>query len=185
MRRWWRSPWAGLAVLAALLAPAGLAHAQTPVGGARLLGQFRMIGHVTVAKHIAGEHPGDPVLRGWSFTPLCPGGSCPTVQLVRQRAGGTDTVVLAQTSPGVYAGSGRFYAPLRCGRHIWRRGETVPFTINLEVTASALVFGVPIATAVSATYVNRKRTNRTRCVAAPGHDAAVYAGQIVSGPPPV
>jgi hypothetical protein len=162
-----------LAALGALSAPA---RAQLP---ARLTGQFQMTGRVTVAERISGEHPGDTELRAWSFTPLCPSGPCATVLLVRRRAGGSDTLVLHQSAPGDYKGRGRFYAPLRCGRHIWRKGESVPFTISLQVTAAAPVFGVPIATAVHATYLNRKRRNRTPCVAVPGHDGAVYQGQVV------
>jgi hypothetical protein len=45
------------------------------------------------------------------------------------------------------------------------------------------VFGVPVASSLLATYVNRRRFNRTPCVSVPGHDAAAYFGQILSGAP--
>jgi hypothetical protein len=179
-----RSTPAVLAGLAASLTLAGLANAQAALVTARLIGQFQMAGRVTVAKHISGEHRGDTVLRTWALTPLCPNGPCASVQLIRQRSGGSDTLVLHQTAPNSYAGTGRFYAPLRCGRRIDVKGESVPFTIKLQVTATVTLFGVPVASAVSASYTNQKRINRTRCVAAPGHDAALYEGRFVSGPPP-
>jgi hypothetical protein len=182
---WRRSAPSAIVVVAALLAADGQARAQPPLTDtARLLGQFQMVGRVTVAKHILGEHRGETVVRTWTFTPLCQTGPCASVRLVRQRAGGTDTLVLRETSPGSYAGHGLFYAPLRCGRRIYRSGETVPFTITLQVTVAATVLGVPIATGVAATYEDKKRLNLTRCVAVPGHDAAAYLGQIASGPPP-
>lgn len=104
--------------------------------------------------------------------------------LIRQRAGGTDRLVLHQTAPGRYRGRGRFYAPLMCGSRIYPKGESVPFTIRVEITATNTVFGLLIATRLHATYTNKSRKNLTRCVAVPGHDAAVYDGQIISGQSP-
>lgn len=166
--------WAVLALLAASsrAAPAG---AQLP---ARVAGQFQMSGVVTIAKGVSGEYPGEAVQRAWSFVPLCAAGPCPSVQLVRQRAGGFDTLILNLTAPGSYSGRGLFYAPLRCCRRTWLRGESVPFTITLQITAITTVGDVPLATAIRATYSNPKRRNRTPCVASPGHDAAVYSGQL-------
>jgi hypothetical protein len=181
-----RSP--GRLVLAAVIvlaaAPPLLRPAPAPASGipsARLAGQFQLSGRVTVAQHISGEHHGDRVTRSWTFTALCPAGPCSQVQLVRQRAGGTDTTVLDATGPTTYAGRGRFYAPLRCGGRVRPRGESVPFTVTVTVTTAEVVLGVPVANAIHATYVNSHRRNLTKCVEVPGHDAAVYDGQLVSG----
>ncbi len=182
--------------LAAMLWPAlaGLdattAAAQTPpappappVGAALLTGQFLLAGRVTVAHNIKGEHVGDRALRTWTFKPTCQTGACATVELVRQRGAHlSDTVILHLLGPGQYGGSGLFYAPLRCAGHTYARGESVPFTIGLQVTAAALIFGADVATRITATYENRTRTNLTRCVHVPGHDAATYHGHLL--PPP-
>jgi hypothetical protein len=168
---------AGLLTLAAPLAAAIPAGARPPLAStARLQGQFEMTGRITVAKRISGEHVGQTIARTWTFTPLCASGPCQTVSLTRQRQAGTDTLVLRLVSADRYSGRGRFYVPLRCGRRTIRRGESVPFKIRVRVTGTALEGGVPIATQLTASYVNRKRKNLTRCVAKPGHDAAVYSG---------
>jgi hypothetical protein len=103
---------------------------------------------------------------------------------VRQRADGIDGLSLRRRGPGYYAGSGKFYAPVRCGNRTYPRGALVPFTIEVHITAAALVFGVDIATRVVASYSNSRRTNLTPCVSALGHDAASYHGHIVAGPAP-
>lgn len=168
---------AALLTLAASLGVAIAARAQSPLTHtARLQGQFDLNGRITVAHRVSGEHAGETVVRTWTFTPLCPAGPCATVALTRQREAGTDTLVLNVVAADVYAGRGRFYAPLRCGGRTIRRGEAVPFKITVHITGAALEGQVPVATNLTATYVNRKRTNRTRCVAKPGHDAAVYRG---------
>jgi hypothetical protein len=170
---------AGLLTLAAPLAAAIPAGAQPPLANtARLQGQFEMTGRITVAKRIRGERVGQTVLRTWMFTPLCASGPCQTVSLTRQRQAGTDTLVLHLVSANSYSGSGRFYVPLRCGRRTIPRGESVPFKIRVQITDTALEAGVPVATQLTASYVNRKRKNLTRCVAKPGHDAAVYGGTL-------
>ncbi len=167
-----------LALAAPLAAPIG-AGARSPLAHtARLEGQFQMTGRITVARHVLGEHAGEIVTRTWTFTPLCDVGPCATVSLTRRREGGTDTLVLDLASADHYTGHGRFYAPLRCGRRTIRRGESVPFKIRVDITNAVLQGGVRVATRVHATYVNRKRTNLTRCVAPRAHDAAVYDGGL-------
>ena len=177
-----RVPAAGVVASAATIAAlAPGAVAQPPAAGtARLEGQFQLTGRVTVARHVLGEQAGQTVVRTWAFTPLCPEGPCQTIALARQRAAGTDYLVLHLVATNLYAGSGKFYVPLRCGRRIYNRGESAPFKITVQITAASTVNGVPVATQLSASYTNPKRTNLTRCVAAPGHDAAVYDGSPVS-----
>jgi hypothetical protein len=179
--------------LAALLLPAfaGLdatpAAAQAPPAAAPsaalLTGQFLLAGRVTVAHNIKGERVGDRAMRTWTFSPGCQAGACETVRLVRQRGANlSDTVILRLLGPGEYGGAGLFYAPLRCAGHTYARGESVPFTIDVHVTAAALILGVDVATQITATYENRTRMNRTRCVDVPGHDAATYNGHLVLPP---
>jgi hypothetical protein len=152
------------------------------MGSAMLSGQFRLHARVTAAKDIRGEHVGQRFGRTWTFTPLCANGDCTTVELVRPRAGGTDTVLLDEIVPGQYYGSGSFYAPLRCAGRTYRKGEFVPFAITVTVTAATVVSNVDVATSITATYTNNYRENLTECVDVPGHDAAVYQGQLL--PPP-
>ncbi len=174
-------------VFAAALAPGlgSTASAVTPPtptpANARLQGQFRLAGRVTVARDVRGEHVGQKVIRTWTFTPLCATGVCATIRLVRSRAAGSDQLVLTRRIPGYYVGAGSFFAPLRCGGHTWRRGSRVPFTITVRVTAATLAGSAVVAMQIAATYTNRSRSNRTPCVAVLGHDAAVYSGQVVPG----
>ena len=91
-------------------------------------------------------------------------------------ATGTDTLTLQQTATDTYAGSGTFFAPLRCAGRVYPHGQEVPFRITVHITA---VTG-DVASTISATYVNRSRINLTRCVGVLGHDAARYTG---SSPP--
>jgi hypothetical protein len=169
---------AGLIAVAASLAAAP-ARAQPPLAGsARLEGRFQLTGRVTVARHVLGERVGDTVLRTWTFSPLCEVGPCQSVALARQRAAGIDRLVLHLTAANRYTGTGRFFAPLRCGGRVVAKGESVPFRIGVHITGAALVNGVSVATHVTASYTNRTRTNLTPCVAVPGHDAAVYQGDL-------
>jgi hypothetical protein len=166
---------------AAMLMPAATASAAAPAPpfpDARLQGSFELAGRVTAAHAVRGEHVGQTVARVWSFTSTCPSGQCSQVALVRARAGASDSLVLNRIGPGRYRGSGSFFLPLRCAGRVYARGEQVPFTITVAVTL-AVPFGSGIvATRVSATYVNRRRINRTPCVAALGHDAASYHGHL-------
>jgi hypothetical protein len=82
----------------------------------------------------------------------------------------------------VYAGKGRFYAPLRCAGRIYRPGEAIPFRIRVSVTSTApSAGGGAVASAIKATYINRSRMNLTPCIGLLGHDAARYTGQLVPG----
>jgi hypothetical protein len=165
------------ATLLAILALAGAASAQTATSDALLKGTFQMSGRVTVAHNVRGERVGQLVTRTWTFTPQCANAPCPTVQLVRGRTGGSDTLTLQQTRTGAYAGSGRFYAPLRCSGRIYPRGQEIPFRITVRITAT----DGTNASAISATYVNRERTNLTPCIGVLGHDSARYVGLLAPG----
>jgi hypothetical protein len=180
-----------LAALAAalVLVPVAQAAAQPPAPpfpDARLQGSFDLAGRVTAAHAVKGEHVGETVDRVWSFASGCPVGQCPDVALTRSRATATDSLVLHRRAPGSYAGQGSFFAPLRCAGHLYARGERVPFTITVTITFAVQFGAGSFATRVSATYRNRRRINRTPCVAALGHDAASYHGhlQATAGPAP-
>jgi hypothetical protein len=177
---------AGL-VLSAVCVPGlvAIAAADTPAPPetARLLGPFDLAGHITVAKRVLGEHPGQNFHRTWTFFPTCPQGACNAIGLVRERAGGSDRLTLHRQAPGTYVGTGRFIAPLRCGRRTYAQGQSVPFTVTVHVTAAvARSTGAVVATRVSATYTNPTRTNLTRCFAVLGHDAATYHGHALTIP---
>jgi hypothetical protein len=170
---------AAMAVLVSLAAAgfAGSASAQTPATDALLKGTFQMSGRVTVARNVRGERVGQVVTRTWTFVPRCATAPCATVQLVRGRANGTDTITLQQDPTGSYAGSGVFYAPLRCSGRIYARGQEIPFRITVRVTAT----NGTAASAISASYVNRQRTNLTPCIGVLGHDSARYTGLLAPG----
>jgi hypothetical protein len=160
------------------LAPAAASAQQT---GARLESTFQMSGRVTAARNVRGEHVGEIVQRTWTFTPLCATGPCAQVRLVRGRGNGTDSLILDQTTPGHYAGAGRFFAPLECGGTVYATGEEVPFEIKLHVTATGTApDGTTVATQIAATYLNQSRVNLTRCVIVLGHDTARYTGTDVT-----
>jgi hypothetical protein len=128
---------------------------------------------------IPGEHRGQVVSRVWSFTPTCPTGGCDTVVLTRPRPRGSDRVLLTRVRPGVYKGTGHFYAPLKCGARMYRPGERVPFTITVSVATVTVENGTPTVTRIAATYVSPRRDNLTPCVAVLGHDAARYHGYLL------
>jgi len=169
---------------AAVVAPVAVAAAPPDpiLGTARLAGTFQLAGRITTAVRVKGEHRGQNVLRTWSFIPGCQIGSCRTVGLLRRRSGGSDRIKLTRNQPGYYVGSGSFYAPLKCGGRTYRRGEAVPFTVTVTITAALRdPTGVLVATRVNATYTNKSRRNLTRCVEIPGHDAATYHGHVLIG----
>jgi hypothetical protein len=170
----------------AVAAGAGAAAAQTgppaPVGAARLQGTFQLAGRVTVAVNVQGERRGQTVQRVWTFTSGCLTGQCRTVDVSRDRAFGTDVLVLRRLRPGRYAGSTSFYAPLRCAGKVYPRGQKIPFTITVQITRALEVDGVAVATRINATYQNRNRINQTPCVGVLGHDAARYHGQVTPLP---
>ena len=99
---------------------------------------------------------------------------------MRSRGAASDSLMLHRTSPGRYSGSGSFFLPLRCAGRVYARGEQVPFTISVQITLAVPFGSGVVATRVSATYVNRRRINRTPCVAALGHDAASYHGHLAA-----
>jgi hypothetical protein len=173
-------PLAGIvgALVAAATFGALPASAVTAPAGPRLEGTFLMAGRVSGATRIPGERVGQTVLRTWTFIAPCPVGTCISAILVRTRGSGRDTLTLRRRSPGYYTGSGRFYAPLRCGTKTYPRGELVPFTITVQVIAATPGAGAT-ATRLIATYVNRSRTNLTPCFSVLGHDAADYHGHLL------
>jgi hypothetical protein len=177
---------AGLAVVAALTGGAGIVTATSAADStpteARLAGTYPMTGRITAAKYVRGEHVGETVQRTWMFTPLCVSGPCTQVRLYRGRRTATDTLILTQTTPGHYAGTGAFYAPLRCAGKIYSSGEEVPFTIKVAVTATTTApDGTILASQISAKYVNKTRLNLTPCVIVLGHDSARYTGTDITG----
>ena len=158
------------------------AHVDPTLGAARLVGSFDLAGRITTAVRVKGERKNQSVVRRWSFLPGCSVGSCRTVGLLRKRSGGSDKVKLTRKRPGYYVGNGTFYAPLGCGGKTYRRGEAVPFTITVTITAALRdPTGALVATRVNATYTNKSRRNLTRCVDFPGHDAASYHGHVLIG----
>jgi hypothetical protein len=171
-------------VCVALAAGAPGSSAAADSSGPRLVGTFVIAGRITDAVNIPDEHRGDAVLRSWVFVPTCPAGSCRFVRLMRQRVGGVDTIVLRRISSVRYAGSGSFYAPVQCSGTTYPRGERVPFTLAVHVTATVPSAGGPVAARVNATYASGARRNLTSCVELPAHDAAKYHGHVVAAPPP-
>lgn len=150
-----------------------------------LRGSFAMAGRVTVAKHVRGERPGQTIRRGWVFASACPyPGPCSAVALTRPRAGGTDRIVLALVGEHRYAGRGSFSVPVSCAGRRFVRGGLATYSIVVAVVGAQAEQGVTFASAITASYVNPRRVNRTRCAGFIGHDAAVYAGGPAAGLPP-
>ena len=169
---------AGAMLVSAATAATAAAAPAPPFPEARLQGSFELAGRVTAANAVRGEHVGQTVARVWSFSSTCPSGQCARVALVRSRAAGSDSMVLSRTGPGRYRGTGSFFLPLRCAGRVYAQGEQVPFTISVQITLEVPFGSGAVATRVSATYINRRRVNRTPCVAALGHDAASYHGHL-------
>ncbi len=168
-------------VVAVPAAAAGAAAAQPAPIQSRVAGTFQLTGRVTAAHDVRGEQVGEVVLRTWTFTPLCVTGPCAQVRLFRGRANAGDTLILTQGTPGHYSGTGLFFAPLKCAGTVYGPGEEVPFTINVQVTATTTApDGTVLAQQISATYVNKSRLNLTRCVIVLGHDSARYTGTDVT-----
>lgn len=154
------------------------------VATARLQGSFLLAGRVTGAENVRGERRGETALRTWTFSSGCAAGPCATVALARRRAHGTDKVTLRRVSAGHYRGTGHFDAPLRCAKRVYHRGQAIPFTITVQITAAGVVNGVVLATRLQSSYANRTRSNSTPCFAVLGHDAATYHGHLVTKPTP-
>jgi hypothetical protein len=172
-----------LGVVGAGAGAVGIAAAATappvPTSSARLTGTFQIAGTVTIADTVDGEHRGETVHRTWVFTPACASGACGNITLVRDRAKGSDRLVLHRRAPGYYVGFSSFYRPVRCGSSIYRRGERVPFRITVRITRALVSGAQVIASRISASYRNQVRYNLTPCVAFLGHDAAKYHGHVV------
>jgi hypothetical protein len=154
------------------------ASAEVP-GDTSLEGYFLLRGRITSAVHVPGEHAGQALRRSWAFIPLCRVGACAEVRLVRRGSRGR-AIVLHRLAPALYEGGGTFSARLRCGRRVFRNGETVLFSITVRILAAAPA-GVDgtgarriVATAIRATYNNPLRINQTPCVAIPSREAATY-----------
>jgi hypothetical protein len=179
-RSWGVSLRVAVGALAAALLLGGTAVAQPIQATVRLEGQFQMNGQITAVRHVLGEYLGQTVVRTWTFAPTCAAGPCAQVALTRQRVAGVDNLVLNLIAANEYAGTGIFYAPLRCAGRTIAQGESVPFKVTVQITGTTLESGVPVATQVYATYADLGRRNLTRCVAVPGHDAAVYTGMRIS-----
>jgi hypothetical protein len=164
-------------VVVVAIAPTASATAvATP--GVRLQGQFTMAGQITGALNVKNEHRGELISRVWSLTPLCATGPCPQVRLLRTLGRGTIVINLHSTSANSYAVNSSFYAPLKCDGKINQRGELVPYTITLTITADTVLNGVTYATAITARYRDSNRLNLTHCVFPPSHDAATYTGHV-------
>jgi hypothetical protein len=176
---------ATLATLSVIGAPPAAASVPPALlAAARLQGFWTASGVVTKAVNVPGERPGALVTRTWGFVPPCPSGACPTLMLVRQRGPGYDNVPLHNTGPGVYMGTGTFYAPARCRGTLYRKGERVPYTIRVTITGVAQQpDGSVLATTFAATYRNRRRIGLTRCYTAPSYDSANYTAAPASPPP--
>jgi hypothetical protein len=180
----------GLVISAAVLPVALLgavagAGADTPVpdpATAQLQGPFLLTGQITLARGVLGERRGQSVQRTWVFQPGCSTGGCDTIGLIRQRAGGTDRLLLIRVAPGLYTVTAKYYAPLRCGRRTYPTGQGVVFRITVTITTAAIVGGANMATGISAAYASVVRINTTRCVGVPGYDAATYQGQPLGVP---
>ena len=174
----------GGAVSAALAAPVA--------GGTRqavISGTFMMRARVTVAVNVRGEHAGERIRRVWVITGTgCGSLGCARLRVRRALGAGREaTVWLAARRSGVYEGRGSFFVALRCLGRVDRHGSRVPYTLTLWVTRSVLVGSIPYATVIGARYLNRSRTDMTRCPLGPSHDAGVYTGTLRSAlpaPPP-
>jgi PKD repeat protein len=160
--------------------------AATPVD-ARVTAPYVMQGRIVTAVRVRGEHRGQAITRHWTFAgQACTGSVCQQLSLLRERsARHYDRLVLDRVGVGLYAGSGRFYAGLVCRGRRWPRGEVVPYRITVQVTQAVPIEGIAFASAVSATYTNLRRTDRTICPIGPSHDAAWYTGVAapLPGPP--
>ena len=171
----------GLSLISA--APADAARRPRTVN-ARVSGVFTMHGRVTAALRVRGEHRGQRVTRRWAFSAQrCRGDVCRRLALTRERSGRQyEHLVLRRVGRGRYAGGGRFYVGLECNGAIFPHGELVPFRVTVEVVRSTRIEGIAFATALRATYTNRRRIDRTICPVGPSHDAARYAGGATPAP---
>ena len=174
-----------LVVLGVAFCCAALPAAAVAAPDARVSGTFSMRAKVTSAVDVVGEHRGEILSRRWVIVPGgCTVDVCRSLQLDRQRSDNLYSVItLSRRGPGSYAGSGVFYAALECRGRIHPHGSRIPYRITLRVAATREVGGIVFASRIVATYVNRRRSDSTRCPLAPSHDAGVYTGRLTSGLP--
>ncbi len=153
---------------------------------ARISAAFVMHGRIVTAVRVPGEHRGQRITRQWTFTGQdCVGNTCRRLLLTRQRSANQfDHLVLARTGVGRYAGGGRFYAALECKGAIYPQGQAASYRVTVSVTHAVAIQGARFATALTATYTNGRRTDRTICPTGPSHDAATYSGTASPGPSP-
>lgn len=181
---------AALVPLAAGAGPAGAAkrsRARAPRAiDARVSGAFVMHGRIVTAVRVKGEHRGQRITRQWTVTAQnCRHNVCGRLRLTRERSAGQfDHLVLTRTGAGHYAGNGLFYAALQCKGAIYPQGQKVPYRVTVTVARSVTIQGTAFATALTATYANARRTDRTICPTGPSHDAATYSGTATPGPSP-
>jgi PKD domain len=179
-----------LGLISVAVAPAAAVTRRPPRGprtvDARVSAAFVMNGRIVTAVRVPGEHRGQRITRQWTFTgENCARNICRRLLLTRQRsANQVDHLVLVRTGVGRYAGNGRFYAALSCRGAIYPRGQLAPYRVTVAVTHAVTVQGISFATALTATYTNKKRTDRTICPTGPSHDAATYSGTASPGPSP-
>ena len=173
-----------LGILLLLCVGAGVASPDARAAGidARVTGPFTMGARVTKAVNVRGEHVGQRLTRKWVIVPRqCLGSICQTLELDRQRSANQHTrITLHRTGPGDYSGTGVFYVALSCFGRVHRYGGRAPYKITLKVVAATEIGGVMFAQRISASYVNRSRTDATRCPLGPSHDAAEYTGRLKS-----
>lgn len=153
---------------------------------ARVSATFVMHGRIVTAVRVQGEHRGQRITRQWTFTgEECRRNVCRRLLLTRERSAGQfDHLVLVRTGVGRYAGNGRFYAALECKGAIYPQGQLVPYRVTVDVTRAVTIQGTAFATALTATYRNPRRTDRTICPTGPSHDAANYSGTATPPPSP-
>jgi hypothetical protein len=167
-----------LVLLGGALVPAARGRESRVAPRARVTGAFAMSGRITTAVNVRGERPGQAIRRRWTFAGSgCTKRYCRTLRLRRGRGGGRhSTVTLKRQSDGSYHGSSVYSAALSCLGRVFPHGETVPYSIDVRVSATATVQGRVFARRLSATYVNLDRIDHTPCPLGPSHDAARYVG---------
>jgi hypothetical protein len=147
-----------------------------------------MLGKLTDAHNVKGEHRGQRVRRTWFFIPKCPTGSCGKVTLARRRSGKQirDVVLLKRRRPNLYVGSGHFWIALKCAGRVIQYGGFVREKIAVRITRTRVIGTDLFASGIKANYENPSRVNFTKCPGGIGHDAATYGGTLTttaSGPP--
>lgn len=154
-------------------------------GPARLEGTFKLRGLITRAVDVRGDSEGERVVRLWRFKSRdCRKNHCDVLHLHRQRSDDLFAWMTLRRSRGAtYRGAGVFYAGLDCLGHVYRHGSRAPYTVSVTVTSTIRVGGVRWANRITATYVNRYRTDNTRCPMLPAVEAARYTGSLVSRRP--